>query len=94
MFLFIIIILEVGYIIVISVNFFQLKSGLLFWWVEVNWGGSNAHLKRLNCRKSQKETGSSEELCVYLTMVFLNKKMKVLLIVLSVSVRLSVFVLR
>ncbi len=40
------------------------------------------------------EDGSSEELCVYLTMVFSNKMMKGLLIVLSVSVRLSVFVLR
>ncbi len=25
--------------IVISVNFFELKSGLLFWQVEVNWRG-------------------------------------------------------
>ncbi len=40
MFLFIIIIIiEVGYIIVISVNFFELKSRLLFWRVVVNWGG-------------------------------------------------------
>ncbi len=38
--------------------------------------------------------GSSEELSVYLTMVFSNKMMKGLLIVLSVSARLSVFVLR
>ncbi len=46
------------------------------------------HLKRLSCRKSQKKkkTGRSEELCVYLTMVFSNKMMKGLLIVLSVFV--------
>ncbi len=40
------------------------------------------HLKRLSRRKSHKEkrtTGSSEELCVYLTMVFSNKMMKGLL---------------
>ncbi len=61
---------------------------------ELKWG-SNTHLKRLSCRKSQKKEkmGSSEE-SVYLTMVFSNKMMKGLLIVLSVSVRLSVFVLR
>ncbi len=55
------------------------------------------HLKHLSCRKSQKKKkkmGSSEELCVYLTMIFSNKRMKGLLIVLSVSVKLSVFVLR
>ncbi len=54
------------------------------------------HLKSLSCRKihKKKKTGNSEELCVYLTMVFSNKMMKGLLIVLSVSVRLSVFVLR
>ncbi len=42
MFLIIIIVLEVGYIystIVISVNFFELKGGLLFWRVVVNWRG-------------------------------------------------------
>ncbi len=53
------------------------------------------YLKCLSCHKSQKKkekTGSSEE-SVYLTMV-LNKMMKGLLIVVSVSVRLSVFVLR
>ncbi len=53
------------------------------------------HLKHLICRKSHKEkAGSSEELCVYLTIVFSNKTMKGLLIVLSVSARLSVFVFR
>ncbi len=54
------------------------------------------HLKHLSSRKSHKTTGSSEELCVsvYLTMVLSNKRMKGLLIVLSMSVRLSVFVLR
>ncbi len=51
------------------------------------------HLKSLSCRKiHKKKTGNSEELCVYLTMVFSNKMMKGLLIVISVSVRLSVFV--
>ncbi len=56
-------------------------------------------MERISCSKSQKEekkkTGNSEELSVsvFLTMVFSNK-MKGLLIVLSVSVRLSVFVLR
>ncbi len=55
------------------------------------------HFNRLSCRKSEKKekTGNvSEELCVYLTMVFLNKRKKGLLIVLSVSVRLLMFVLR
>ncbi len=54
------------------------------------------YLKRLSSRKSHKTTGSSEELSVsvYLTIVFSNKMMKELLIVLSVSVRLSVFVFR
>ncbi len=53
------------------------------------------HLKHLICRKSHKEkAGSSEELCVYLTIVFSNKTMKGLLIVLSVSARFSVFVFR
>ncbi len=56
-------------------------------------------MERISCSKSQKEekkTGNSEELSVsvYLTMVSSNKMMKGLLIVLSVSVRLSVFVFR
>ncbi len=52
--------------------------------------------KKKKKKKKKKKTGSSEELCVsvYLTMVFSYKTMKGLLIVLSVSVRLSVFVLR
>ncbi len=70
--------------IVICVNFFELKSGLLFWRVVVNWWGSNLHFKHLNCCKSheeeKKKTGSSEELSVsvYSTMVFSNKMMKCL----------------
>ncbi len=38
---------------------------------------------------TEEEDSSSEELCVYLTMVFSNKMMKGLLIVLSVSEALS-----
>ncbi len=46
------------------------------------------HFNRLSFRKSEKKMGNvSEELCVYLTMVFSNKRKKGLLIVLSVSVR-------
>ncbi len=97
MFIFIIIIiLEVGYIIVQSTLMLKVKKQTFILTVVVSElrGCSNKHLKCLSCHKSQKKkTGSSEELCVYLTMAFSKKRKKGLLIVLSVSLRLSVFVL-